>query len=559
MNATAALRESGKMAVADLTALLLERLGVDTAFGITSVHNVGLLDAIGRRDRIRFVSARGEMGAAHMADGYARATGKLGVLFTSTGPAAANAAAGLLEATVAATPMLHITGQSPVVLIDRGTGAVHDVPDQLAMLKSVSKAAYRPLTADAVIPTLLRAASEALTAPMGPVSVEIPIDVQRGRAAAVDLEALGLTIPAAPPAPAAAIAAAADLIAQAKRPLLWVGGGAREARPQIERLLGLGFTMITSWNGRGAIPETDDRTLGALNGILSPAADAFCQSCDLLLVAGSRLRHQQTRDMRLALPQPMVQIDIDPLAQDRTYASDVFLCGDAAPTLDALADALEGRMAVERGFQSAFAAMKADAIRALLDRQGPYAGFPRQLRDAMPTDALWVRDQTLNATQWGHHAFPLQAPRDGMFPAAGAIGIGLPLAIGAALGAGGRKTVMFAGDGGFFLNPGEIWTAVQERADMVMIVMNDGGYGVIKHLQTASHGGRHFYTDVASPSLEGLAALAGIPFRRVTASDGFGAAVAEMIAITGPTLIEVDMKQVGELPYVPLPAGASAR
>lgn len=556
MNAMAELRDAGKVAVADLVAVLLERIGVEIAFGITSVHNVGLLDAIGRRERIRFVSARGEMGAAHMADGYARAAGRIGVLFTSTGPAAASAAPGLLEATVASTPMLHITGQSAVALIGRGTGAVHDVPDQLAMLKSVSKVAYRAATPEAVVPTLLRAVSEALTPPMGPVSVEIPIDVQRGHAkAGAALESLGLSIPTPAAAPSSAIPVAADLMAKAKRPLLWVGGGAREARPQIERLLGMGFCMITSWNGRGAIPESDPRTLGALNGVLSPIADSFCQGCDLLLVAGSRLRHQQTRDMRLALPQPIVQIDVDPLAQGRTYQSESFLCGDAAATLDALADALEGRIQVDPAFQAEFAAMKSEAVDDLRSRQGPYADFPCQLREVMPADALWVRDQTLNANVWGHHAFPLNSPRDSIFPVGGAIGIGLPLAIGAALGSGGRKTVMMAGDGGFFLNPGEIWTALQERADMVMIVMNDGGYGVIKHLQTASHGGRHFYTDVKSPSLEGLAELAGIPFRRVTAADRFGAAVADMLAFDGPSIVEVDMSRVGALPYTPLPQG----
>lgn len=560
MNAAAEPLVAGKAAVADLVAELLEALGVDTAFGITSVHNVGLLDAIGRRGRIRFVMSRGEMGAAHMADGYARATGRLGLLITSTGPAAASAAPGLLEAMVAGTPMLHITGQSPVALIGRGTGAVHDVPDQLGMLEAVSKAAYRVASPDVLVATIMRAASEALAPPTGPVSIEIPIDVQRGFVSNGILpDGLAPPRPAAiPPAPEA-IAGAAALIAQARRPLLWIGGGAREAGAQIRRLLDMGFCMITSWNGRGTIPEEDERTLGALNGVLSPIADRFCRGCDLLLVAGSRLRHQQTRDMRLSLPRPIVQIDVDPLARGRTYAADAFVRGDAAAALEMLADALEGQMSVDPDFQQAFAAMKREAVTELCGRLGPYADFPRALRAAMPADALWVRDMTMSNNLWGHHAFPVADPRDSLFPAAGGIGVGLPLAIGAAIGATGRKTVLLAGDGGFFLNPGEIWTAVQERADLLMIVMNDGGYGVIRHLQDASHGGRHFYTELLSPELEGLAALARMPFRRVIAPEGFGPAVAEMLGVDGPALVEVDMAAVGPLPYRPLPQGPAIR
>ena len=560
MNAVAETVDTGRIAVADLVARLLEQLGIDTAFGITSVHNVGLLDAIGRRGRIRFVMSRGEMGAAHMADGYARATGRLGLLFTSTGPAAASAAPGLVEANSASTPLLHITGQSALGLIGRGTGAVHDVPDQLGMLKAVSKAAYRVTSAETVAATILRAATEALTAPMGPVSIEIPIDIQRAVVSdRPPIESLGLAIPSARSADPKAIAAAAEIAATARRPLLWVGGGAREAEPQIRRLLDLGFCMITSWNGRGAIPEDDRRTLGALNGVLSPLAGDFCRRCDLLVVAGSRLRHQQTRDMRLALPTPLIQIDVDPLAQGRTYPADAFLCGDAASSLDALADALDGRMRIDPSYQDAFAAMKSEAVAELCNRQGPYGDFPRQLRAAMPANTLWVRDMTMSNNTWGHHAFPVAGPRLSLFPAGGGIGVGLPLAIGAAIGAAigtpGRKTVLLAGDGGFFLNPGEIWTAVQERANLVMIVMNDGGYGVIKHLQNASHSGRHFYTDLLTPELESLAGLACIPFRRVTEAGGLGPAVAEMLALHGPSLVEVDMAAVGPLPYTPLPQG----
>jgi thiamine pyrophosphate-dependent acetolactate synthase large subunit-like protein len=165
--------------VGDLVAEFLTQCGVTTAFGIASVHNIPMLDAIGRRNAIRFVMARGELGGAHMADGYARVSGGLGVIFSSTGPGAANAIGGLIEARFSGTSVLHITGQTSTKFVDRELGTVHDAPDQLGMLRSVSKSAYRIRSAQQAIGVLTRAAVDALSPPTGPVSVEVPIDLQR--------------------------------------------------------------------------------------------------------------------------------------------------------------------------------------------------------------------------------------------------------------------------------------------------------------------------------------------------------------------------------------------
>ena len=165
--------------VGDLVAEFLDAIGVATVFGVVSIHNIPVLDAIGRRNAIRFVMGRGEAGAGHMADAYARVSGELGVLVTSTGPGAANASGALVEAQFAGTPLLHLTGQTASAYLDRGQGPVHDVPDQLGMLESVSKAAFRVRSAETAFGTLVQAATLALTPPTGPVSVEVPIDIQR--------------------------------------------------------------------------------------------------------------------------------------------------------------------------------------------------------------------------------------------------------------------------------------------------------------------------------------------------------------------------------------------
>src|SRR5580693_839940 len=165
--------------VGDAIATALADMGVTTVFGVISIHNMPILDAIGRQGRIRFVPARSEAGAMNMADAYARVARSLGVVITSTGTAAGNAAGSQVEALTAGSPVLHITTQVDREFVDRDRAAIHDVPRQPDMLKAISKAYLRIWEPSAAIATLIAAAHAALTAPSGPVTLEIPVDVQR--------------------------------------------------------------------------------------------------------------------------------------------------------------------------------------------------------------------------------------------------------------------------------------------------------------------------------------------------------------------------------------------
>ena len=534
--------------VGDVVAEFLKEIGVTTAFGVISVHNIPILDAIGRGNLLRFVMARGEAGAGHMADAYARASDGLGVLFTSTGPGAANACGALVEARFAGAPVLHITGQTATGNVDRNQGTVHDVADQLGMLQSVSKAAYRVRSAETALGTLVHAATEALTPPRGPVSVEIPIDIQRTEIPRPrELDGLVLPIPPAAQPDPEMLNALADIVAAAKRPLLWTGNGATHARDAVMRLIDLGIPHVTSWNGRGVVPEDHPMTLGALNA--TPEVVEFYKSVDLLIVAGSRLRGHETADMSLALPERRVQIDIDSHANGRTYPTDFFLCADSGAALDALADTIEGRLAVDPGLAAEIATSKETTTENYRRAQAPYDGFPATLRKAMPRDAIWVRDVTLANSTWGNRIFPIYDPTENIYPVGAAIGPGMQLGIGAALGGGGRKVVCMCGDGGFFLNMTELWTAAQENVDVCFIVMNDGGYGVIRHIQDELYGGRRFFHDLRGPNFEDLARVAGIHYGKVSSTDDLGERVSEALGIGGPSLIEVDMQAIG--PYPP--------
>lgn len=539
---------TSKITLGALVAEFLERCGVDTAFGIISVHNVPLLDALDRRSAVRFVMCRGEMGGTHMADGYARVSGKLGVVFTSTGGGAASAASGLVEARFAGSPVLHITGQSATGLANRDLASVHDVPDQLGMLKSVSKAAYTIRTPASALGILTHAAAEALTPPMGPVSVEIPIDVQL---AEIDrpplLGALTLPMPPTIGPTSGGIDTLVDMLRNAKRPVLWTGGGARHAGSEVARLAAVGIPVVTSWNGRGVIAEDHPMCLGPL--ATSPEVERWYESSDLMIVAGSRLRGHETRDCNLRLPSRRVHIDVDARASGRTYSNELFIHADAAPTLAALADRLDGRWSTPPGYADEILRLKAEATENYRKTLGIYEPLPAIVRAAMPRDAVWVRDISFHQTTWANRIFPVYGPRDSVYSVGAAIGTGMPLAIGAAIAAKGRKTVAMCGDGGFALNMGELMTAAQEKPDICLLIMNDGGYGVIRHIQNGVSPGRNYYDALLAPKFEHLAKAADMPYWKATTLDAVGRHLSAALACSGPTMVEVDMGTIG--PFTP--------
>ncbi|CAM3754552.1 thiamine pyrophosphate-binding protein [Bordetella tumulicola] len=550
-----------KYLVGHLVADFLAHNGVDTVFGIISVHNIPMMDGITLNNTIRMVMTRGETGAAHMADGLARASGKVGVVISSTGPGASNAVPGLVEARFAGTPLLHLTGQSAMAHIGADTGAVHDVPDQLGMLSSVSKKAFRVRAANEALDVLKQAWTEAVTAPRGPVSVEIPIDIQRaeiGRPA--DAQAYVVPAPASREPSAQEIQQLTQLLKAAKRPMIWAGGGARDASRELAALLELGFGMVTSWNGHGVVTDDHPSNLGGLNGPGSPAVQALYEQADLLLVVGSRLRGHETLDHKLKLPDNLVRIDVDPAAQDRGYPGKLLVCADAAVALRQLLTRLRDEtLSIDPAFTQAVRDAKQQAIADFRQTLGPYQDFASELRAVMPADTIFARDVTLSNSTWGHRLFPLHDQHHNIYPVGAGIGQGLQLGIGAAIGSKNQKVVLLSGDGGFFFNMTEIWTAVQEAANIVMIVMNDGGYGVIKHMQDAMCEGRYAHSNLLAPDLLKLAELANMPAWRVSRVEDFGATVQQALATRGPSLVEVDMHAIGPFPpYYPYSAMINA-
>jgi acetolactate synthase I/II/III large subunit len=541
--------------VADMIAAGLAGMGVKVIFGVISIHNMPILDAIARQGKIRFVPARGEAGAFNMADAYARVSQSLGVVITSTGIAAGNAAGASVEALSACTPILHITSTVDRAFADRDRAAIHDVPRQPDMLKAISKAYFRMWDGKTAAGTLKAAIRTAMTASCGPVALEIPVDVQRDSCPA-PASFKAPFIPKLQPDPAH-IGWLVEMIVKSKRPMLWLGGGARTACEPAMRLAARGIGIVTSTNGRAVVPESHPASLGAFN--MTPEAAGIYARSDLMIVAGSRLRGNETRNNDMPLPKPLVQIDTDASQGSRNYPAQLFIHGDAIVTLAAIADLLpkDWKPDPQLGYDIAIARAKSEG--ALRDTLGPYQVIADDLLARVPAGRHpWVRDVTIANSTFGNRYVQFAAPNLGVHSLGGGIGQGIPMAIGASL-ASSTKTVALLGDGGSMLSLGEFATAVGEKAPIVFILMNDQAYGVIQNIQDAQYQGRKHYSAPLTPDFAILAASLKLPHVKISRVEDFAAEFDKAMAKTGPVLLEIDMVTIGPfaMQFAGPPAGAA--
>ncbi|WP_159874319.1 thiamine pyrophosphate-binding protein [Novosphingobium sp. 9U] len=542
MTETAASTDTAQTTVGALIAQLLAHWGVSHAFGVISIHNMPILDPLGEQGAIRYISARGEAGALNMADAHARVTGNLGVAFTSTGTAAGNAAGAMVEALTAGSPVMHITGQVELEHLDRNRAYIHEAPAQMQMLGAVSKAAFRITSPDQVIETMLAAAEAALSTPTGPVSIEIPVDVQ---AAPMAMPAvLPLLSPKRPETDAALIAALGEMLAKAKKPVILLGGGARGAEAEATALADKGIAIVTSTNGRGVIVETHPMSLGAFN--CTREVQGLYDEADLMIVAGSRLRGNETWTYKLRLPSKVAVIDADATSDGRSYANELFIHGDVKATLAGLLDAL-GETTYDTAWGATIAAARAAMHGAMRQSLGAYAQLVDEIQARLPADAAWVRDVTISNSMWGNRFLRIGNTRAGVHAVGGGIGQGLPMAIGAAFGTPGGA-IALSGDGGLTLCLGELATLAEEDPDVTLVLMNDKGYGVIRNIQDVEYGGRRHYSNIRVPDFAMVAASIGLRHEKVTEIAQVGAALDRARSKPGAAIVEIDMLAIGAYP-----------
>ncbi|WP_067465939.1 thiamine pyrophosphate-binding protein [Actinomadura macra] len=546
MSPPAARRASG----GDILVALLEEHGVECAFGVVSVHNLPLVEAIERR--LRFVPVRHEAAAVNAADGYARAGGAFGVAITSTGTGAGNAAGSLVEALTAGSRVLHVTGQIESEFLGAGRGVIHEVPRQPQMLAAVSRFTATVRRARDARRVLREAIDDLLTAPYAPASVEWPIDLQY---AASPADQDGGAPPSASPGPApvrdgAALARAARLLTAAERPLIWAGGGARSAGPALGELAErLGAGLLTSNAGRGTVPEDHELVLG--NFAARPELAPLIADADLLLSIGTHFRSNETRHYGLEPPRTHVQIDLDPAAIGRVYPVTEGIAAEAAEALPALLAAL-GPPVADPAWRRRVIDTRARARRALGEEIGAYREVCASLRARLPRASVVARDVTIPSSSWGNRLLEIYDSRTNIFPLGGGIGQGLAMGIGAALARPDAPTAVLAGDGGLAVHLGELATLAEAAPWCVLIVFNDGGYGVLRNMQD-EHVGRRSGVDLLTPDFALLAASVGLPYELALSAAQFDAALEKALALRAPFVLEVDVTALSPAPrpFVP--------
>ena len=510
--------------------------GIDTVFGIVGTHNSLIFDGLTDLTDLRVVTTRHEGGAGFMADGYARATGRPAACIVVPGPGLTNLMTALGQSYLDSVPVLAVAGQNPLPTIDRRLEEFHELHGSLQIASSVTISATR-LTSPADAPQVIRDAVQLMRASHPrPTFVEVPLDVA-GAEAEVELLPAAEDFPR-PSGDPRLIARAAEALKGARRPLIFAGGGVlaseatRALRMVAERL---GAPVIMNGHGRGAIPDDDPYSLGDGWGRLT-FLDSLFADADATLIVGASMDYVTDADRGAKLPDPVIQIDIDPRAIGRHRAVNVGIMGDARLVLERLADALQGTSAGQPwcDVAAARAGKRAELERAA----GPVLKILDDVRAAIPRDAI-VTDDLCLPGYWALVALDVYEPRTFMHPGMfGTLGYALPAAIGAAIGRPDRKAVALCGDGGFLYTSQELATAVQQQVDVTAIVFNDNAYGALKLFQDRHHGGRRIGVELRNPDFAKLAEAYGANGVKLRSSSELGAAVADAVGRRGPSVIE---------------------
>ncbi|MGJ3404979.1 thiamine pyrophosphate-binding protein [Glutamicibacter sp. Je.9.36] len=529
-------RNGGDLVIETLTAL-----GAKTVFGIPGQHALGLFDALSRSS-LEFISSRVENNSAFAADGYSRATGEVGVLFLSTGPGALTSLAGLQEAYATGVPMVVVASQIPLDgLGARRKGMLHQLDDQKASAANVTKFQQTVHHASGIPSAIQDAWARAITVPMGPVWVEVPQDVLLAPVMVPPVQDALAEAYEHPPREEL-IREAMRWLAEAKRPAIIAGGGVRRAVAQAELLAvaeKLQAPVLCSPGGNGAFGWNHELSLQ------SWAEDRYVsdvmEDADVLVVIGSALGEVTSNYFTLEPRGKMIQIDAEP----RVLESNTPALGIRADAREAL-KFLDEEMR-ETGFKAQASwhgstpqqvvALTLAKVQARLDAQdlGKERKFMADIRAAVPAGMQTFWDMTI-AAYWGWSCWDA---KDGEFHSAqgaGGLGFGFPAAIGGAIGSK-QRVLAVSGDGSSMYSIAELATAKQHHAPVTWLIVDDGGYGILREYMEGAFG-KATATELARPDFVALAHSFGIPAQAVD-PEGIGSALADALEADGPNVIVV--------------------
>ncbi|MBM0123678.1 thiamine pyrophosphate-binding protein [Pimelobacter simplex] len=529
------VRNGGDVVVETLTSL-----GVTHIFGIPGQHALGLFDAI-RRSDLEFVSSRVENNSAFGADGYARATGRPAVLFVSTGPGALTALGALQEAYVTGVPLVVVSSQVPRRGIGgRRNGLLHQVDDQQRSAQNVTKSTTVVLDAAHIPSAIADAWSLAQTVPAGPTWVEIPQDVLLEPSPVPPVTSTVTHVPARPARPEIA-REAARLLAAAERPVILAGGGVRRSATGAKQLVrvaeALGAPVVATAGGKGAIAFS--HPLSAGSWIEDRHTTDLLEDADVLLAVGTTIGEVTSNYFTFAPRGTLVQVDAEPRALGSNYPG-LGVHADAGLALEAVADLLPPPAdgAAERGAQ--IAARLRRQVEERLAGQGlePELELMGALRAAVPADMHTFWDMTI-AAYWAWSAWDPQQGEFHSAQGAGGLGFAYPAALAAAIGTG-RPTLAVSGDGGAMYGIAELATARQHDADVTWLIVDDGGYGILREYMTGAFG-QATATELARPDFVALAGAFGIPARKAELAS-LATTLAAALAEPGPSVVVLEAR-----------------
>ena len=505
---------------------LLEDRGVEVCFGLPGVHNLALWEAL-RDSPIRLIGVRHEQAAAYAADGYARATGRLGVAITTTGPGAANTLGAVGEAWAARSPVLVIATDIPSTLRrpDTYRGVLHETTDQGAMFAPVVKAVHRGLAADRVAPAAAAAMRDVLAAPTRPVYLEVATDLLGAEVPTGD------SSPAGGSSPEVSLDDAVARLAAAERPLVWAGTGARDAGEAVGRLAErLAAPVITTYGAAGLLPPSHPCLVG-MPAHVEPVGELWDEA-DVVIAIGSDLDGVQTQNFAMPQPPALIAVNLDARDAAKNYRVDHMLEGDAAE----LTAALAGRVPDRGGLDAVAERLHGVGARACSELDGRALRFLDAMHFALPEESVLVADMCIPG-YWLAGFHTPAAPRRLQIPLGwGTLGYAFPAAMGAAL-AGAGPAVAVAGDGGFLFACGELATIAQERIPLTTVIVDDGGYGMLRYDQDV-HGDERYGVDLHTPDFAALATAFGIRAETVDGlEDEFGEALARHVLEPEPSVL----------------------
>lgn len=509
---------------------------VETVFGLPGGQLDHLFDSIYRAgDKINLIHTRHEQGAAYMAFGYAQSTGKAGVYTVVPGPGLLNSSAALCTAWACNSPVLAISGQVHLAGIDSGYGHLHEIPDQLGMIRHITKWAERINHPTDTPKIMQQAFTELQSGRPRPVEVEMPMDVMG--AAAMIASASKATLDAPPPIDPEQIKAAAEVLLAAKRPMIVIGSGALDAGTELlavaERLQA---PVMSKRKAKGVISDEHYLSQNLVAG------HELWGRCDAVLAVGTRLKMPLTmwgKDDDLKL----VRVDIDPVELSRICTAEVGIVGDAAMVLSALLDELEKSGSKPASREQELSELKASIGKSMREKIGPQMAYLDTIRAALPRDGYFVDEVTqVGFASWS--GFPVYEPRHFISACQqGTLGYGFATALGVAAAHPDKAVVQVSGDGGFMFTMQELSTAVHYQLNLVTIIFNDNTFTNVQRQQDEWFDGRRICSDLTNPDFVKMAESFGAGAYRVNSPTELAEILPAAFGEKGPTIIEVTITE----------------